>query len=224
MSPRSVGLDQQLNDYVVAHSSAPGPVERSLIDVTQQMSMGRMQIAPEQGEFMATLVELLRPQLIVEVGTFTGYSALAMANALERVDPGGTATIICCDVSEEWTSIGRRHWTEAGVADRIDLRIAPAIETLRAMPTDTSIDLAFIDADKTGYADYFDETLDRLSERGLILVDNTLWSGRVVDPADTSADTEALRAFNAKVAADDRVRQVVLPLGDGVTAIRRAIG
>ncbi len=222
MSPRSVGLSQELNDYVVAHSSPPGEVEQALIDTTQSMPAAQMQIAPEQGEFMAALVELLRPSLIVEVGTFTGYSALAMARALERIEPGGDARIICCDVSEEWTSIGREHWERAGVADRIDLRIAPAIETLRSLPADTSIDLAFIDADKGGYADYYDEILRRLSPGGAILVDNTLWSGAVIDRSDSSRDTEAIRAFNAKVAEDDRVRQVVLPIGDGVTLIRRA--
>ncbi len=222
MSPRSVGLSQELNDYVVAHSSPPGEVEQALIDTTQSMPAAQMQIAPEQGEFMAALVELLRPSLIVEVGTFTGYSALAMARALDRIEPGGDARIICCDVSEEWTSIGREHWERAGVADRIDLRIAPAIETLRSLPADTSIDLAFIDADKGGYADYYDEILTRLAPDGAILVDNTIWSGAVIDPSDTSRDTEAIRGFNAKVAADDRVRQVMLPIGDGVTLIRRA--
>ncbi len=222
MSPRSVGLSQELNDYVVAHSSPPGEVEQALIDTTQSMPAAQMQIAPEQGEFMAALVELLRPSLIVEVGTFTGYSALAMARALDRIEPGGDARIICCDVSEEWTSIGREHWERAGVADRIDLRIAPAIETLRSLPADTSIDLAFIDADKGGYADYYDEILTRLAPDGAILVDNTIWSGAVIDPSDTSRDTEAIRTFNAKVAADDRVRQVMLPIGDGVTLIRRA--
>ena len=222
MSPRSIGLDQELNDYVVAHSSPPGAVEQALIDTTQQMPAARMQIAPEQGEFMASMVELLRPSVIVEVGTFTGYSALAMATALERSDPGGDARIICCDVSEEWTSIGRRHWDEAGVSHRIDLRIAPAIDTLRSLPANLVIDLVFVDADKGGYADYVDEILPRLSPTGAILVDNTLWSGAVVDASDTSADTEAIRAFNAKVAADPRVRQVMLPIGDGVTLIRHA--
>ncbi|MEM1331897.1 MAG: class I SAM-dependent methyltransferase [Actinomycetota bacterium] len=222
MSPRSIGLDQQLNDYVVEHTSAPGEVELALIERTQSMRAGGMQIAPEQGEFLAMLVELLRPRLIVEVGTFTGYSALAMATALDRIDPDGTSRIICCDVSEEWTAIGREHWKRAGVADRIDLRIAPAIDTLRALPEDTVIDLAFVDADKGGYGTYVDAILDRLADDGLILVDNTLWSGAVVKRRDRSDDTEAIRAFNAAIAADERVRQVLLPIGDGVTAIRRA--
>ncbi len=223
MSPRSIGLDQDLNDYVVAHTSPPGPVEQALIDLTQELPAARMQIAPEQGEFMAAMVELLRPSLIVEVGTFTGYSALAMATALERIDPGGDARIICCDVSEEWTAIGRRHWEQAGVAHRIDLRIAPGIETLRSLPEEPAIDLAFVDADKGGYADYVDEIIPRLAPTGAILVDNTIWSGAVVDASDTSGDTEAIRAFNAKVANDPRVRQVVLPIGDGVTLIRHAV-
>jgi len=222
MSPRTIGLDQALNNYVVSHTSSPGAVAQSLIDTTQAMAAGGMQISPDQGEFMAAMVELTNPSLIVEVGTFTGYSALSMATALERVDPGGDARIICCDISEEWTSIGRQHWERAGVAHRIDLRIATAIETLRALPDTPSIDFAFIDADKGGYVDYYDEVLRRLAPSGVILVDNTLWSGQVVDDRDQSDDTVALRAFNAMVAADDRVRQVVLPIGDGVTMIRRA--
>ena len=220
--PRTIGLDQALNDYVVSHSSRPDDVAQSLIDTTQTMAAAGMQISPDQGEFMAAMVELTKPSLIVEIGTFTGYSALSMATALERVDPGGSARIICCDISEEWTSIGREHWERAGVAHRIDLRIAPAIETLRALPDTPTIDLAFIDADKGGYADYYAEVLARLAPSGVILVDNTLWSGQVVDERDQSDDTVALRSFNAMVAADDRVRQVMLPIGDGVTMIRRS--
>ncbi|MEM9748403.1 MAG: O-methyltransferase, partial [Actinomycetota bacterium] len=172
MSPRSIGLSDELNSYVVDHSSPPSEVQQRLIDTTAAMPMAMMQIAPEQGEFMAALVALTQPSLIVEVGTFTGYSALSMAGAL----PDG-ARIICCDVSEEWTSIGREHWEAAGLADRIELRLGPAIDTLRAMPSDTVIDLAFIDADKGGYAAYYEEILSRLAPHGAILVDNTLWSG-----------------------------------------------
>lgn len=217
MSPRTIGLSDRLNQYVVDHATAPTEVQRRLIDTTQEMSSGGMQISPDQGEFFTILTSLLQPGLVVEVGTFTGYSALAIARGL---GPGGR--LVCCDVSEEWTSIARRHWEEAGVADRIDLRIAPAIETLRALPDDTVIDMAFIDADKTGYLAYYEEILSRLSDDGVILVDNTLWSGAVVDESDSSADTVALREFNDHVAADERVRQVVLPIGDGVTMIRRA--
>lgn len=217
MSPRSIGLTERLNAYVVEHTTAPGDVERRLIDRTQSMAQSNMQIAPEQGEFMGALVELSGARSIVEVGTFTGYSALAMARAL----PDG-GRIVCCDVSEEWTAIGREHWEAAGVGDRIDLRIGPAIETLRAMPTEPAIDLAFIDADKGGYVDYYEEILLRLAPGGVILVDNTLWSGAVVDESDTSDDTVAIRRFNDHVAGDPRTRQVLLPVGDGLTLIRHA--
>ena len=217
MSPRAIGLSDQLNDYVVAHSTTPDDVQQRLIDTTQAMTAGRMQISPDQGEFFTILTSLLQPDLVVEVGTFTGYSALAFAKGL-----GPNGRIVCCDISEEWTAIAREHWTDAGVADRIDLRIAPAIETLRTLDDDTVIDLAFIDADKGGYGDYFEEILRRLAPDGVILVDNTLWSGAVVDDSDQSSDTISLREFNASVAADERVRQVLLPIGDGVTMIRRA--
>ncbi|MEM9041359.1 MAG: class I SAM-dependent methyltransferase [Actinomycetota bacterium] len=217
MSPRSIGLSDELNSYVIDHSSPPSEVQQRLIDITAAMPMAMMQIAPEQGEFMAALVALTQPSLVVEVGTFTGYSALSMAGAL----PDG-ARIICCDVSEEWTSIGREHWAAAGLTDRIELRLGPAIDTLRAMPADTVIDLAFIDADKGGYADYYEEILGRLAPGGAILVDNTLWSGAVLDDDDDSADTVAIRDFNSMVADDPRTRQVLLPIGDGLTLIRHA--
>ena len=217
MSPRAIGLSDELNDYVVDHSTSPDPVQQRLIDTTQQMTMAQMQIAPDQGEFFTILTSLLQPSFVVEVGTFTGYSSLAIAKGL-----GPDGTILCCDTSEEWTAIAREHWEAAGVDDRIELRIAPAIETLRSLPDDTVIDMAFIDADKGGYRDYYEEILARLAADGVILVDNTLWSGAVIDESDTSDDTVALREFNAHVAADDRTRQVVIPIGDGVTMIRRA--
>lgn len=217
MSPRAIGLSEALNDYVVSHSTRADGVQQDLIDFTQEMAGGQMQISPDQGEFFTILTSLLQPSFVVEVGTFTGYSSLAIAKGL-----GPDGRILCCDVSEEWTDIARRHWVAAGVDDRIELRIAPAIETLRSLPSDTVIDMAFIDADKGGYLAYYEEILTRLAPNGVILVDNTLWSGAVVDGDDTSRDTIALRDFNAAVAADDRVRQVVLPIGDGVTMIRRS--
>lgn len=218
MSPRTIGLSDALNRYVLEHTTAPDPVQQQLIDTTQAMSSGGMQISADQGEFFTILTSLLQPSFVVEVGTFTGYSALAITKGL-----GPSGRLLCCDVSETWTSIARRHWEEAGVDDRIELRIAPAIETLRALPADAVIDMAFIDADKGGYRDYYEEILDRLAPNGVILVDNTLWSGAVVDDADDSTDTVALREFNDHVAADTRVRQVMLPVGDGVTMIRRAV-
>ena len=152
----------------------------------------------------------------MEVGTFTGYSALAVAVALP---PGGR--LLCCDISEEWTAIARSHWERAGVADRIDLRIAPALDTLRDLPLEPPVDFAFIDADKATYIDYYEELLRRLSPRGVILVDNVLWGGGVALPSQDDPTTEALRAFNAHVVADPRVQVALLPVGDGLTVITR---
>jgi caffeoyl-CoA O-methyltransferase len=152
----------------------------------------------------------------VEIGTFTGSSSLALARGL-----GPDGRLLCCDVSEEWTSIAREHWEKAGVADRIELRLGPALDTLRSLPADETFDLAFVDADKTGYADYYEELLPRLRPGGLLLVDNTLWSGAVLDEKDDTDDTVAIRELNDRIAADPRVRVVLLPLGDGVTVVQR---
>jgi caffeoyl-CoA O-methyltransferase len=175
-----------------------------------------MQIAPEQGTFMTMLARLVDARFAVEVGTFTGYSSLCIARGLA---PRGR--LLCLDVSEEWTSIGRRHWDEAGVGDRIDLRIGPAADALRDLPADPPIDIAFIDADKGGYRTYYDEIVERLRPGGLVLLDNVLWGGAVVDPANTEADTEAIRAVNDHVAADPRVDVVMLPIADGLTLARK---
>jgi len=218
MSPRSIGLDDELAAYVSARSTPPDDVRRRLIERTAALGdAAGMQIAPEQGEFLTLLTSLVGARFAVEVGTFTGYSSLSIAGGL--VDGG---RLLCCDVSTEWTDIAREHWTLAGVDDRIDLRVAPAIETLRALPADPAVDFAFIDADKGGYVDYYEELLARLAPRGLICVDNTLWSGAVVDADVHDADTEAIRRFNDHVAADIRTRQVIVPIGDGLTLIRRA--
>jgi len=218
MAPRSIGLDDALAAYVGAHSTLPDAVRRQLIERTEALGdPAGMQIAPEQGEFLTMLTSLVGVRFAVEVGTFTGYSALSIASGLAD---GGR--LLCCDVSTEWTDIAREHWALAGVDDRIDLRIAPATETLRALPADTVVDFAFIDADKGGYIDYYEELLARLAPHGLICVDNTLWSGAVIDPDVNDADTEAIRRFNDHVAADDRTRQVIVPIGDGLTLIRRA--
>ena len=179
-------------------------------------STAGMQISADEGVFLQVLVRVSRARRAVEVGTFTGYSALCVARALP---PEGT--LLCCDVNEEWTSIGRRYWEEAGVADKIDLRIAPAIATLRSLPEDQGFDFAFIDADKTGYAAYYEEILGRMPAGGLILVDNTIWSGRVLDPGPDDADTVALAAFNDALATDDRVDVVMLTFRDGVTMARK---
>ena len=216
--PKGIGLTPELHEYLLAHGTRPDAVQQSLIDATGALGpIAQMQIAPEQGAFMTMLTRLLGVRFAVEVGTFTGYSSLAIARGLA---PGGR--LLCCDVSEEWTAIARTHWQQAGVADRIDLRIAPAIETLRALPAEPAIDLAFIDADKPSYAAYYDEILPRLSSNGVLLVDNVLWSGKVIDASVTDKDTVAIRAFNERVAADARVECVMLPISDGLTMIRRA--
>lgn len=217
MSRDSVFVEEQAALYSAAHSLQLTATQRELIAETA--SLGRvagMQIGPLQGAFMTVLTVALRPRLAVEVGTFTGYSALCVAGALE---PG--AQLICCDVSEEWTSIARRYWERAGLADRIDLRIGPALDTLHALPPESQIDLAFIDADKSGYIDYYEEIFIRLSPGGVILVDNVLWGGTVADPARDDEGTVAMRAFNDHVAADNRARSVMLPIGDGLTMITR---
>ena len=175
-----------------------------------------MQIGGDQGTFMEILTRALGATLAIEIGTFTGYSALAIARGL---GPGGR--LICCDVSEEWTAIAREHWALAGVSDRIDLRIAPALETLAGLDEDLVIDLAFIDADKENYANYYQALVPRVRPGGLILVDNTLWSGAVIDPDNVEHDTVAIRAFNDMVVADDRVRVVLVTIGDGLAVIEK---
>ena len=178
--------------------------------------VARMQIAPEQGAFMTMLAKLIGAKLIVEVGTFTGYSSVCLARGLAE---GGR--LICCDVSAEYTNRAVAAWHDAGVQDRIDLRIAPAADTLRAMPFNPQIDMAFIDADKTGYAVYYEEILERMRSGGVILVDNVLWGGSIIDASDTSRETVALRDFNDMVIADARVEVVMLPIADGLTMCRK---
>ena len=216
-APKTIGLTADLHEYMLAHSTPLSQVHRELIAATAALgSISGMQIAPEQGAFMTMLTRLLHVRTAVEVGTFTGYSALCIAEGLSA-----NGRLLCCDVSEEWTSIAREHWQRAGVADRIDLRIAPAIETLRALPREAHIDLAFIDADKPNYPNYFDEIVPRLSAAGVLLVDNVLWSGRVIAADANDEQTTAIRAFNRKVVSDPRVECVMLPISDGLTMIRR---
>ncbi len=203
--------------YLGAHTTAPTALEQRLIDETQRMTHGQMQIGFAQGQFMALLTRILQPQAVVEVGTFTGYSALKVAQELTP-----EATFIACDISEEWTSIGQTYWAEAGVADRIDLRIAPAADTLRSLPDDLVVDLAFIDADKTGYQEYLDLLVPHMSGRSVVLVDNVLWDGNVTDDDDQSEDTVALRAFNDAVVADRGLDVAMLPVGDGLSMITLA--
>jgi predicted O-methyltransferase YrrM len=216
---RSTIANDNIVSYAAVHGMQPDDVQRSLIDVTTEKvgDHAMMQIGVDQAAFMSVLAATLRPKFAVEVGTFTGYSALCVARQLAD---GGR--LLCCDINEEWTAIGRDHWRMAGVDDRIDLVIAPALDTLQALPARPTIDFAFIDADKPGYRAYYEEILRRLSPGGVILVDNTLWSGMVLP--DSGADDEntiALRAFNDFVAADERVDVAQLTVGDGVTMIRR---
>ena len=215
---KSIIVTQAVQDYAVAHSTwPPDDAQRSLIEATQALGgISMMQISPDQGAFMTLLTKIVDAHVAVEVGTFTGYSSICIARGLAE---GGR--LLCCDVSEEWTSIAREHWERAGVADRIDLVIAPAAETLAALPAEPPIDLAFIDADKPGYRTYYDEIVERLRPGGVVLLDNVLWSGTVVDDADQGDDVVALRAVNDHVAADDRVEVVMLPIADGLTIARR---
>jgi caffeoyl-CoA O-methyltransferase len=214
--PKSFFLTPEIHEYVVAHGAPPDAVQRALIDETAELPMAMMQISPEQGAFMTLLTRVIGARQAVEVGTFTGYSALAIARGLP--DDGH---LLCCDVSEEWTAIGRRAWADAGVAHKIELRLAPAVDTLRALPDDEYLDLAFIDADKPSYAVYYEELLRRLRPNGLMLVDNTLWGGNIVKPEVDDEQTTALRAFNDAVAADDRVDCALLTIGDGLTMLRK---
>lgn len=213
---KSPQLTPELYAYVVAHNPLD-PVQRELIDVTHARfgESAGMQTAPEQGPLLAFLVRLTGARQVVEVGTFTGFSTLSMAQALP---PGGRIT--ACDISEEWTAIGRQAWAQAGVDERIDLVLAPALDTLRAMPAKPWIDFVFLDADKDGYISYWEELVPRMTPGGLIVVDNTLMGGRVVDPQATGA-AAAIRAFNDHVRADDRMEAVLLTVADGLTLARR---
>ena len=216
-APKSFFLTKPVHDYLVAHAPPLDDVQRDLIAETEALGgISMMQIAPEQGAFMTLLTRLISARRAIEVGTFTGYSAISIARGLP--DDG---TLLCCDVNEEWTAIARKYWERAGVDDKIELRIAPAIETLRSLPAGEQFDLAFIDADKPNYPNYYEEVLARLRRNGVILVDNTLWGGAAADGKATDDNTKAIRAFNDAVAADDRVESTILTVGDGLTLIRK---
>jgi len=218
MAHRSL-LTEAVDRYlgtVVVHET---PVQKRLREETSKLPEAGMQIGADQGVFLAFLARLVGARRAIEVGTFTGYSALSVASALA---PDGR--LVCCDVSEKWTSIARRYWAEAGIADRIELRLAPARETLAELKKRDgrgSYDFAFIDADKTAYREYYERCLQLLRTGGLVAVDNTLWSGRVADPKVKDADTEALRAFNSSVTGDERVDLCLVPIGDGLTLLRK---
>jgi caffeoyl-CoA O-methyltransferase len=216
--PKSFLLSDDIHRYLVEHSTALDDVRRRLVEETETLGgIAVMQVAPEQSVFLTLITRLVRARSAIEVGTFTGLSALCIAQGLA---PGGH--LLCCDVSDEWTSIALRYWKEAGVADRIELRLAPAIETLRSLPRDADVDLAFIDADKGGYVGYWDEIVPRVRSGGVVLVDNTLQAGAVVDAAATADNVIAIRKFNDHAVADPRVELVLLPVSDGLTmAVKR---
>lgn len=214
MSNRSIQLTDALYRYLLDHSLREPEVMRRLRAETATMPLSIMQIAPEQGQFMALLAQLMNARRCIEIGTFTGYSALAVARALPA-----DGRIIACDVNETTTAVARRYWQEAGVADKIDLRLAPAVDTLDALIAAgeaESFDFVFIDADKTNYDSYYERALTLLRPGGLIVVDNVLWGGAVTDDSQDDDDTKAIRALNDKVAEDQRVSCCMLPVGDGL--------
>jgi len=216
---RSLGLSEPLYRYVVDHSGPEHPVLGELREATAGMKHAGMQIGVDQGRLMALLVKLIGARRTLEIGVFTGYSTLAVALALP---PGGR--IVACDVSEEWTAVGRAHWQKAGVADRIDLRLGRATKTLDellAAGEAGRFDFAFIDADKENYGAYYERCLQLVRAGGLIAIDNTLWSGAVIDPAHRDADTEAIRALNDAIHRDPRVDAAMLTVGDGLTLARK---
>jgi caffeoyl-CoA O-methyltransferase len=214
MAFRSIDVTPEVFDYLVAHGTPPDAAYEAIKAETETTAgdFAGMQVGPDQYALLTLLTRLVGASFAVEVGTFTGTSALAIAKGL-----GEGGRLLCCDISEAWTAIARRHWADAGVTDRIDLRLAPAVETLRAMPEETVVDFAFIDADKGGYIDYYEALVPRLRPGGLLVADNVLWSGRVVDPAADDDNTVAIRRFNDHVAADDRCDTVMLAVGDGIT-------
>jgi len=219
MSSRTIVLNDALYEYLLSVSLREPDVLCRLREETAKMPQHNMQISPEQGQFIALLVELTGARKCLEVGTFTGYSTLSVALALPE-----DGQIVACDISEEFTSRAKPYWQEAGVAGKIDLRLGPALETLDALIADGesgAFDFAFIDADKVNYQGYFQRALDLIRRGGLILVDNVLWSGAVVDPARDDEDTEAIRAFNQACADDPRISLSLVPIGDGLTLARK---
>ena len=210
MTRRTEQISLHLNAYLTAHSSPPDAVLRELANETS------LQIAPEQGTFMTLMTQFVGVASAIEIGTFTGYSSICIARGL--LDGG---TLLCCDVSEEWTTVARKYWEKAVLADRIELRLGPAMDTLLSLPDEEMFDLAFIDADKGNYLGYWREVLPRVRSGGLIMVDNTFSHGRVIDAGNDSPVVIAVRDFNDHAAADDRVDLVMVPIGDGLTVARK---
>jgi predicted O-methyltransferase YrrM len=219
MANRTIGISDELAAYVVKVGTREPDVLARLREETAAIPQSRMQIAPVEGAFLAMLVVLTDARRCIEIGTFTGYSSTVVALALPE-----NGSIVCCDVSEEWTSLARKYWDEAGVASKIDLRIAPAAETLDRLIENgeqAAYDFAFVDADKTGYDGYYERLLQLVRPGGLIAFDNTLWGGAVLDVDPEDDDTRAIQALNAKLARDDRITLCLLPVADGVTLARR---
>ena len=219
MSNTTITVDDALYAYILDVSLREPEYLRRLREETAAMPEKSLQISPDQGQFLAQLIRLMGARRVIEIGTFTGYSTLVMALSLPE-----DGQIIACDVNELWTAVALRYWAEAGVAERIDLRLAPALQTLDGLIAGGEHglhDLVFIDADKETYEDYYERALTLLRPGGLIVVDNVLWSGRVIDPATTCVHTEAIRAFNAARRDDERVDISLVPIGDGLTLARK---
>ncbi|QJB44102.1 class I SAM-dependent methyltransferase [Dolichospermum flos-aquae] len=215
MSKQTLGLEQSLYDYLLSVSLREADILTQLRQETAQMPMSQMQISPEQGQFMALLVKLIGAKKTLEVGVFTGYSSLVVALALPA-----DGKIVACDVSEEYTSVARRYWQDAGVADKIDLHIAPALETLDKLLTageTGTFDFAFIDADKSNYDNYYEQCLELIRPGGLIAIDNVLWSGKVADTEIQDNQTNKIRALNRKLHQDSRITLSLVPIADGLT-------
>lgn len=219
MTGKTIRMDDRLYEYLLQVSLREPPLWARLREETAQLPMARMQIAPEQGQFMALLTRLLGVRRALEVGVFTGYSSLCVADAM-----AADGRLIACDTSEEWTAVARRYWAEAGVADRIDLRLAPALQTMDELLQQGEagrFDLVFIDADKTNYDGYYERALQLLRTGGVVVLDNVLWSGQVADEAVQDDDTMALRRLNEKIHTDERVDLSMLPMADGITLARK---
>jgi caffeoyl-CoA O-methyltransferase len=215
--PKSFHLDSRVHAYLVAHGTPPDALQLALIEETKSLGgVSIMQIAPEQGAFMTLLARLIGAKRAVEVGTFTGYSALCIARGLPE-----DGELLCCDVNEEWTGIAKRYWEKAGIAHKVTLKVAPATQTLGQLPLEPLFDFAFIDADKPSYPVYFEQILARLRPNGVVLVDNVLWTGAVADPSVQDPNTLAIRRFNDLVKDDPRVDCVMLPVADGLTFLRK---
>ena len=216
--PKSTYLDPAISRYLLEHTSPPDPLLEELAEETRRVApeWTSMPIDPDQGLLLTLLTQMLRPKRALEVGTFTGYSSICFARGLP---PDGT--LLCLDVSEEWTAVARKYWAKAGLAHQIELRLGPALDTLRSMRAEETFDLAFIDADKGNYPNYYQEILPRMHPGGVILVDNVLWSGRILQEEPDNPSTAVMKAFNDMVTADPRVTSIMLPIADGLTLIRK---